>query len=57
MSIINAINSLKNNLPASEADAENFLSGLPLDVQDQLISAIYIGREHIHSDKLRDDIE
>lgn len=57
MSVTNAINNLKSNVPSSEAAAAAFLSNLPQGVQEQLISAVYIGREHIHSDKLRDDME
>jgi len=50
-----AMNSLKTNIPASVAAAQNFLSTLSPNVQAQLISAIYLGREHIHSSKLRND--
>lgn len=42
---------------ASVASAKAFLNTLSPLVQDQLIAAIYIGREHIHSDKLRTDME
>ena len=39
------------------ADAQSFLDTLSSEVQQQLISAIYLGREHIHSTELRKDIE
>ena len=57
MSVTNAITSLKSNVPTTQAEAEAFLDGLAADVQEQLIAAIYLGREHIHSAKLREDVE
>lgn len=57
MSIYTAINSLQANIPRSVAEAQSFLDKLPSDIQEQLICAIYLGREHIHSSQLRDDIE
>ena len=52
MTIYEAINGLKIITPASEASARAFLDTLPLKVQDQLISAIYIGRDHINAKTL-----
>lgn len=57
MSVVNAITSLKAIVPLTAADARAFLEVLPTDIQDQLIAALYLGREHIHCSKLRDDIE
>ncbi len=57
MPIYAAMNSLKSNIPHSVAAAQAFLNRLPPNVQDQLISAIYIGREHIHSNSLRNDMK
>lgn len=57
MTIHTAIRNLKSILPLSVEDAQQFLDTLSPDVQKQLISAIYLGREHIHSSVLRDDIE
>jgi len=57
MSIHAAISTLKSSLPMSVEDAQAFLDTLSSDVQKQLISAIYLGRDHIHSDKLLEDAE
>ncbi len=57
MPLYNAIKNLKSNIPSSETAAQNFLNTLSPEVQEQLISAIYLGREHIHSDTLRADLE
>lgn len=57
MPIYAAMNELKSKLPRSVEDAQVFLDTLSPDVQEQLISAIYLGREHIHSTKLRNDVE
>src|SRR5690554_1599186 len=43
--------------PASVEDAQVYLNTLSPFVQEQLIAALYIGREHIHSNKLRSDME
>ena len=55
MPLYQAINSLKANLPSSRGAAQTFLNTLSPSVQQQLIAAIYLGREHIHSSKLRED--
>lgn len=57
MSVYSAIQNLKASLPLSEQGAETLLSGYDPKTQEQLINAIYLGREHIHSAQLRDDIE
>jgi len=41
----------------SEDDAQYFLDTLSPLLQEQLISAIYLGREHIHFTELRKDVE
>lgn len=55
MPIYAAINNLKQNFPNSESAAQMFLSTLAPKVQEQLINAIYLGREHIHVTTLLDD--
>lgn len=57
MPIYNAMNTLKASIPSSPEAAQVFLNTLPSDVQEQLVCAIYLGREHIHSSELRNDIE
>lgn len=57
MPIYNAMNNLKASIPRSAEAAQVFLNTLSSNVQEQLISAIYLGREHINSIKLRDDVE
>jgi len=55
MPLYQAMNSLKANIPSSRETAQKFLAPLSPSVQQQLIAAIYLGREHIHSSKLRKD--
>ena len=57
MSVYAAINSIKSTIPTSVEDAQAFLDTLPIDVQEQLISAVYLGREHINTDHLREDVD
>lgn len=57
MPIYTEIDVLRNNPPASEVDAQVFLDSLPPKLQEQLICAVYLGRDHIHSNSLRDDVE
>jgi hypothetical protein len=57
MPIYSAMNKLKSIIPHSVADAQALLDTLPFDVQEQLISAVYLGREHIHNSNLRDDVD
>ena len=56
MPIYAAINQLKTIIPATQASAQAFLSTLPRETQQQLICAIYVGREHIFVDTLRTDV-
>lgn len=39
----------------SEAAAQSFLSQYPLSTQAQLISAMYIGRDHLHTDNFSEE--
>ena len=55
MPLHQAINSLKANIPSSRETAQKFLDTLSPSIQQQLIAAIYLGREHIQSSKLRKD--
>lgn len=57
MSLFKAISSLKSTQILSERDAQAFLDSLQPETQEQLIAAIYIGREHIHSTELRSDVD
>ena len=56
MSIYNAINKLKQNIPTTIQAAGNFLNTLPTIEKEQIICAIYLGREHIFHKQLRTDI-
>lgn len=55
MSLYNAIEALKAAAPKSEEAAQQFLDSLPQLTQEQLIAAIYIGRDHLHATSLRTD--
>lgn len=55
MPLYQVMNSIKTNIPSSRETAQNFLDSLSPSLQQQLIAAIYIGREHIHSSTLRED--
>lgn len=55
MPLYQAMNALKATLPSSRDDAQKFLNTLSNSVQQQLVAAIYLGREHLHSSKLRND--
>ncbi|GAB1436729.1 hypothetical protein MASR2M32_29770 [Sphaerotilus sulfidivorans] len=57
MPIYSAISQLCSNYPKSEQQAQSFLSTLTPQVQEQLICAIYLGRDHLHSAALREDCE
>ena len=57
MSVTTAIASLKSEVPVTAAEAKAFLDSLTADVQEQLIAAVYLGREHIHSTALRQDLK
>lgn len=56
MPIYRAIKAYKASIPSSVEAAQTFLTTLPPLVQAQLISAIYLGREHIHCSQLRSDL-
>ena len=56
MILLEAMQELKQNLPQSIITAQNFLDTLDLETQQQLIAAIYLGREHIHVSTLRNDV-
>lgn len=57
MSIYAAIEALKTAAPNTETSAQQFLNTLPQTVQEQLIAAVYIGRDHLHATSLRTDEE
>ena len=50
MPIYTAMNTLKNSAPLTQPQAESFIESLDAKQQMQIITAIYIGRDHIHSD-------
>ena len=56
MPLYSAMQELKIALPESEEQARDFLETLDDKVQEQLINAVYLGREHIHSEELRSDL-
>lgn len=57
MSLYAAIDALRNNPPKTEIAAQAFLDDLPQKIQEQLICALYLGRQHLHSASLRSDVE
>jgi hypothetical protein len=57
MDIYHAIAATIQTPPKSLAQAHTLLSNYPLEIQTQLIAAIYLGRDHIHSSKMRDDTD
>jgi hypothetical protein len=56
MTLRDAIITLKQRVPMSEAQAQTFLDSLPPKIQKQIICAIYAGRDHINSTVLTDEI-
>jgi len=52
MPLYQEIENLIHAVPMNELAAERFLSGLSDVMQQQIIAAIYIGRDHIHSETL-----
>jgi len=55
-SITQLIANISHHIPfASEAAAQAYLNQYSLDDQAALISAAYIGRDHIHYDKIQPD--
>jgi len=57
MDIYHAINNTIQNPPRNLTQAQALLAQYPLDIQIQLITSIYLGRDHIHSAKMRDDTD
>lgn len=57
MSIYTVINNFQLNVPRDEKSAERFLLSISPLEREQLITAIYLGREHIHCSVLRSDVE
>lgn len=56
MPIYNAINTLKSTAPLTLQQASAFMGQLTPKVQMQIIAAIYIGRDHIHSNTWSEDV-
>jgi len=56
MSIYQLINDFKANPPRTEEAARKFLANASELEAQQLIAALYIGREHIHNQRLRSDM-
>ena len=55
-SITQLIQTISPHIPfSSVASAQAFLNQLSVDDQAALISALYIGRDHIHSNEVRPD--
>lgn len=58
MHIQKLINNIKPLIPfASEQDANNFLKNYPQDDCYALLTAMYIGRDHIHSNSINPDYD
>ena len=57
MDIYHAINSVMQNPPRNEQAAASFLAQYPAEVQEQLIAAVYLGRDHLHSSHMREDTD
>ena len=57
MDIYHAIDATIQRPPRKLAQAQALLSQYSLDVQAQLIAAVYLGRDHIHSTTMRDDTD
>lgn len=55
MSIYNVINSLKEITPLTLENAQKFLDEITALEREQLIAAIYLGREHIHCTELKNN--
>ena len=56
MPLYSAMQDLKISQPDSEEQARDFLETLDDKVQAQLITAVYLGRDHLHSKELRSDV-
>jgi hypothetical protein len=57
MSLYTIISDIRSAPPRSEAAAAAFLAPLTAVEQQQLIAAVYLGRDHIHSVELRSDVD
>ena len=57
MDIYHAIGTTIQGPPRNLLQAEALLAQYPLDTQTQLITAIYLGRDHIHSTEMRGDAD
>ena len=53
MSIFDNINSLLHNPRNTEASVQILLNGMTVKEQEQLIDAMYLGRDHIQLQKIR----
>lgn len=56
MSIYQVMTNLISNYPTNQQEAQLFLDQLSPEMQQKLIAALYIGREHIHCSQLRTDM-
>lgn len=52
MSIYNHIDTLKNSVPLNQSQANGFLASLSEKEQEQVIAAIYIGRDHLRDQEI-----
>lgn len=57
MSIYTIISNLRSTPPKSEAAAAEFLASLSPKQQRHLIAAVYLGRDHLHSNEMRKDVD
>lgn len=57
MPLYEEIEDLIQAVPMTQAAAERYLSGLSDKEQQQIIAAIYIGRDHLHSQSLNTNDE
>jgi len=55
MPIYTAMNTLKGSAPLTQPQAQSFIDSLDAKQQMQIIAAIYIGRDHLHSDNWNED--
>lgn len=54
MSLENILTRLKDSSPLNQLQTSSFLSNLDEKTQLQVISAIYIGRDHLHSSRFEE---
>lgn len=57
MSIYTIISNLRSTPPRTVADAVAFLATLSPTQQQQLIAAVYLGRDHLHCREMRTDVD